>query len=228
MLKDISQKFTSGTVMLLRKQKGKVVFLGSACLIHQDGYLVTAAHLFGDDEQDLMISKALEVDAFTPLYTPNVHAHRVSVCAVDRIHNVAILRLEIEHVISAPDHLIGLPDTLPVGSSLMSVGIPFGHRKMHNIAVRHAVLSAFAVTRYGSRIIIFDAITGEGSSGGPLVSLHTGRCVGIIIGRFNPSDEGSYLEYGTPDGCGQETGLSYAVSSEYVIDLLSSLSVELS
>lgn len=228
MLKDISQKFTSGTVMLLRRKKGTVVFLGSACLIHQDGYLVTAAHLFGEDEQDLMISKALDVQSFTPLYTPNVHAHRVTVRAVDRIHNVAILQLLSEHVISAPDHLVGLPDSLSVGSSLMSVGIPFGHRKMHNIAVRHAVLSFFAVTRYGSRIIIFDAITGEGSSGGPLVSLQTGRCVGIIIGRFNPSDEGSYLEYGNPEGSGQETGLTYAVSSEYVLNLLSSLSVELS
>jgi serine protease Do len=66
-------------------------------------------------------------------------------------------------------------------------------------------------------LLPFDAATLEGMGGGALVSAYDGRIIGIVGGRFDSEEAGPDV---TRKSSGAEQSLSYAVSSEYLVEML--------
>ena len=219
MLSNTAQKFAGGCFLLVRRKENTVIFLGTAFLIHEEGYLLTAAHLIEEDRENLMVARAQEPDDFTTISLDNVSAMAVSVEGVDAIHNAALLKLAAKRFIETPDHLAGVVENTALGAPLVCLGFPFGHQDIHSLAVLGAHLSAKILSKNTTKLILFDSMIHDGMSGGPLVSNEDGRVVGITVGRFSPLDEGGDFTRGTehPD---YHTNLSYAISIEYGLKLL--------
>ncbi|WP_300667180.1 serine protease [Desulfoluna sp.] len=225
MLQDVSQKFAGGCMMLVRKKESAVVFLGTAFLMHEDGYLLTAAHLLEEDSEGLMVVPTSNPDDFMPISLDKVSAMSVSVPAVDKIHNVAVLEIDRNLRIKTPDHLGGTTENFSMGTSVLSLGFPFGHDEMHNLVVQSAILSSKVCSRNGNRLLLFDAMVYDGVAGGPLVSGDSGRVVGVVIGRFSPVEDGGDFARGSRPS-GYDTQLSYAVSIEYGLALMENMGLD--
>lgn len=206
-------------MMLVRRRESAVVFLGTAFLMHGEGYLLTAAHLLEGDPEGVMVVPTANPDDFVPISLETVPAMSVSVAAVDKVHNVAVLEIDRNLHIKTPDHLGGTTKILSMGTSVLALGFPFGHGEMHNLVAQGAILSSKVRSRNGSRLLLFDAMVGDGTAGGPLVSGDDGRVIGVVVGRFSPVETGGDFARGNRPS-GYDTQISYAVSIEYGVALM--------
>ncbi len=225
MYKNTALKFSSGCFLLVRKKGDSVVFLGTSFLIHEEGYLITAAHLLENDYDNLMVVRPHDSEDFTPFSFDTVSAIEVETSEVDPVHNAALLRFRKKFFIETPDHLSGSAESTVIGTSLLCFGFPFGHQDLHNLTAQGTMLSSKIVSDNGTKLLLFDSTVHEGMSGGPLVNADDGRVIGIIIGRFSPLEDGGDFVKGNehPD---YQTGFSYAVSIEYAIRLLEKCGLE--
>lgn len=226
MYKNPGQKFLGACFILVRKQEDSVVFLGTAFLVHEKGYILTTSHILENDFENIMVVKPNDPEDFSPLSLNEVTAADVEVVKTDAYHNVALLKLKKDYLIETPDHLLGNVENLNLATGLINLGFPYGHQDMHVLAIRSSILSAKAKLENGTKLLLFDSMVHDGMCGGPLVSIEDERIVGIVIGRFSPLDDGgdfnrgeNYPEY--------DTSMSYAVSIEYGIKLLKDLNVEI-
>ena len=219
MHKNTVQKFIGSCFILLRKRENSVIFLGTAFLVHDKGYLLTTTHIIENDFENLMVAKPQDAEDFSRLSLDEVGAVSVDVVKTDAYHNVALLKLKKGFIIETPDYLLGQVDTLQLGSSLVNLGFPYGHQDMHILAVRSSVLSAKVKLDNGTKLLLFDSMVHDGMTGGPLVSIEDDRIVGIVVGRFSPLDDGGDFsrEQSNPE---YNTSMSYAVSIEYGYTLL--------
>jgi serine protease Do len=219
MYKNPGQKFSGACFILLRKRENSVVFLGTAFLVHDKGYLLTATHIIEKDYENLMVARAQDPEDFSRLSLDEVSAVSVDVVKTDDYHNVALLKLQKGFYIETPDYLLGQVDNLKLGTSLINIGFPYGHQDMHILAIRSSVLSSKVKLDNGTKLLLFDSMVHDGMTGGPLVSIEDERIVGIVIGRFSPLDDGGDFSRGTeyPE---YDTSMSYAVSIEYGIKML--------
>lgn len=218
MLQAVSQKFRSGCMMLARGHAGALDFLGSAFLVHAQGYLLTAAHLVSDPE-GLTVVPTVFTDDFAPVTFERVAAMPVSVARRDNDHDVALLRIEQDIGIAVPDDFLGGTGAVRPGASVMSLGYSFGHQQLHSLMVYGAVVSAKVRSHNGSKLILFDSMTQEGDRGGPLVHVADSHIVGIVSGRYEPEEvarAGTDWARAGP----RDINVSYAVAIEYGVALM--------
>lgn len=227
MYKNPGQKFIGACFILLRKRENSVVFLGTAFLVHDEGYLLTATHIIENDFENLMVARAQDPEDFTKLSLDEIAAVSVDVVKTDAYHNVAVLKLKKGFVIETPDYLIGQVDHLKLGTGLINIGFPYGHQDMHMLAIRSSVLSSKVKLDNGTKLLLFDSMVHDGMTGGPLVSIEDERIVGIVVGRFSPLDDGGDFsrENNSPE---YDTSMSYAVSIEYGVKMLNDIGLEIS
>lgn len=212
-------------MMLVRKRDNVVVFLGTAFLMHEDGYLITAAHLIEDNPVGLMVVSTSNPDDFSPISLDKVSAMSVSMVAEDTVHNVAILEIDRTLHIKTPDHLGGTTENLSIGTTLLCLGFPFGHDEMHNLVAQSAILSSKVCSKNGTRLLLFDTMVYDGVAGAPLVSADDGYVIGVVMGRFSPVEDGGDFARGSRLA-GYDTQISYAVSIEYGITLMKNMGLE--
>lgn len=219
MLQGVSHKFRSGCMMLARSQAGSITFLGSAFLVHGDGYLLTAAHL-ALDEAGLVVVPTTFSDDFSPMTFDRVAAMAVDVVARDDAHDVALLRIRQKIAIGVPDDFLGATDAVRPGASVLALGYSFGHQQVHSLLGYNAVVSAKIRSRNDTALILYDCAFHEGDRGGPLVHVADGHVVGIVSGRFEPAEIVTAGAAGGDRLEARETNVSYAVAIEYGLALM--------
>lgn len=220
MYSSISQKFSGGCFLLVRKKKDTIFFLGTAFLVNDNGYLLTASHLLERDHENLMVALPQKPDEFTPLSLESFPALPVEVKQADRVHNTALLKLVRPLGIDTPDHLLSSGDSVSLGNSVLCLGFPFGHQDLYNLAVMRGIVSSKLRHKNGTNLIMIDSVLHDGMAGGPMVSRDEERVIGILTGRFSPDeDDEEYLAEG-PSLPDFETNFSYGVSIEYGLSLL--------
>ena len=225
MFKHISQKYAGGCFYLLRQKDETVVFLGTAFLVHEEGYLLTATYLLEDNYEGLMVGRPSNPEAFSPLSLDTVQAIALEVVKADHDTNTTLLRFSNPLIINAPDHLVGNAESILLGSSVLGLGFPFGHQELQNLGVQSAVISSKVSLRDQVNLFLFDCAIHTGMAGGPLVNYDDGRVIGIMIGLFVPKEEGGDFVRGSHPG--YETSFSYAVSIEYGKAMLEELGLTL-
>lgn len=210
------QGYRHGCMMLMRREGESVLFLGTAFIVHPAGYLLTAAHAIRPDDA-LVVVPFIDGDGFAPLTREDVAPIPVRVAQADDARNVALLRMDVEMPIGAPDHIVGNADATDIGTYLLSFGYPFGHLRIHHINAMHGMLSSKVLSPNGTRLLLFDFNPGMGSVGGPLVNTEDGRVVGILQGRFDPAA----IRPPEPGAAaGVDSALSYAVAIDHGAALL--------
>jgi serine protease Do len=218
MLQGVSQKFRGGCMMLMRDQGERVAFLGSAFLVHRDGYLLTAAHLTTEPRGLRVVATSLS-EGFAPMSFDRVAAMPVTVARTDHQHDVALLRIEQDLGIEVPDDFLGSTDNVRPGASVMSLGYAFGHEQLHALLTISGVVSAKIRSPNNTRLILFDSMTHDGDRGGPLVHVADSHVVGVLSGRFEPAEvvRGSRDWDRKPP---RDTNISHAVAIEYGLELM--------
>ncbi|QJT10807.1 S1 family peptidase [Oceanidesulfovibrio marinus] len=218
MLQDVYLRYRGGCMKLFCLVEGELTFMGTAFLAHQEGYLVTVAHILYKTET-LMVTSADFSEEFAPGLVNTFTAMPVSVVAMDKEHDIALLKFDEPMELSLPDHVMGRPDEIPVGSTAACIGFPYGFYNVFSQVIQACIVSAKVISRNETRILLFDSTVQEGMRGSPLVSAYDGRIIGIVGGRFDPEEAG-------PGRFREEVtaalGLSYAISSEYAVALLES------
>lgn len=216
MLQTLIQRYENGCLMLMDVREGAYVFLGSAFIAHEQGYLLTASHLFASAQSPVVVWPS-QPGVFSALTSENVAVLPVEKVRDDPPHDITLLKAAFGTGLDVPDDFLGNPESLEEGSDLLAFGVSFGHFRIHNVIVVRAMLSAKLISPNQSNLLLFDASVHPGDVGGPLVNACDGRIVGIIQGGFNPLDI-QQIE-GPPD-YHLPSAISYAISIEYAQPLL--------
>jgi len=216
MVRDIYAGYRNACLMLFRPAGDEVVYLGTAVLVHEAGYILTAAHLL-HGHQELLVAPWMPEEDFSPPALHAVSTEAVDLVRLDREHDLALLRVRHDLEITVPDHILGNPSDVFVGTEVATLGYAFGFDHIHNLIVQHAVVSARIAARNGTRLFLFDTMIHNGSRGGPLVNVQDGRIIGIIGDRFDPAER----TWGRGEDAPQpNTNLSYAIAIDHGKDLL--------
>lgn len=217
MLQDIYYQYKGASMMLFRREKDEVAFCGTAFLVHSDGYLLTAAHLIaGRDE--LMVAPMGEATGFSPVSAESVTPISVEIRRIDRQHDIALLKFVQEIEVAMPEHILGIPEEVPIGNTVACLGFSFGHYHVYVHLIKQAVVSAKILSGNETHIFLFDTMVHDGSRGAPLINLYDGRIIGVVGGRFEPQE--LMPEHLKRTETPIKTNISYAVSIEHASKLL--------
>lgn len=218
MLQGLNQKFRGGCLMLMRDRGDSVAFLGSTFVVHNQGYLLTSAHLVSD-AQGLLVAPTRNDSEFQPITFDRVAAMAVSVARRDSAHDVALLRIDPPLEVGVPDDFLGTGANVMPGASVMALGYSFGHEQIHTPLSTGACASAKIRSYNDTRLILFDSMVHDGDIGGPLIHVSDGHVVGIVSGRFEPSEvvKGSADWERRPIN---STNISFAVDIDYGMALM--------
>lgn len=176
----------------------------------------TSVHrAFAEDEQGSFMGAGLVVDAARGWVLTNAHvaSHSYSQVAlafedgralpaervyVDPYLDLAIVAYDPRRVASRPPQPTLECDAMPaVGHPVGAFGHPWGFRFTGTRGIASAV-----TTRIGPEMLQTDAPINEGNSGGPLMSLETGRVVGVNAATMRKSDaEGLSFAVPAPFAC---------------------------
>ncbi|MFE8034263.1 S1 family peptidase [Thiohalocapsa marina] len=213
MLQGTSQKFRGGCLMLVRDNAGAVDFLGTAFVVHPQGYLLTAAHLVANPD-GLRVVPTSSGGEFQPISFDRVAAMAVTVAQRDTAHDVALLKIDQDLEISVPDDFLGSGENVLPGATVVSLGYSFGHDQIHTPLTVGGFASAKIRSYNDTRLILFDNMVQNGDIGGPLIHVADGHVVGIISGRFEPADVvRDSAEWERRPA--RETNISFAVDIDY-------------
>jgi len=199
-------------MMVMRQAENDVTFLASSFLVHPQGYLLTAARGVTEDE-NLAVVPPNSAEGFSSVTLEEVSPVPVEVAARDTERDIALLKLKPEMEINMPENILGEAGKDARGAQLMSLGIPFGHYRIHGVFAGQAMLSGRVTSHSGTKLIIFDRRVQHGDLGGPLISVADGQVIGMIGGVFDPlALEGRGI---SEEAIPINSDLSYAVSIEY-------------
>lgn len=186
--------------------------------------IVTNAHTYAKpfDSERLETAMVLVSTGAAP------QAREAKVIAVDRPHDLALLRISGEPI---PAMAIGDSARVREGQTLAFTGFPIGlvlglhaatHRGMVSALVPVALpgitartLDEKAISRLRDasyNVIQLDGTAYPGNSGSPLYDPEDGTVYGIINKTF--------VQGGREAAIGQPSGISYAIPSRHILDLL--------
>ena len=223
MLERVHLRYQGSCVMLMAIDQEHGIYLGTAFLVHRDGYMLTASHIIPKDA-NLGIVPAPAEGPYTSITMEHVYPIPVEVISRDESRGVALLKLTPDLEISVPDHIMGNPAETPLGTSLMTLGYSFAHYRLHGLIVLQSILSAKVCTVNKTNILLFDNRVHSGDIGGPVINGSDERIIGITIGGFDPSD---MVKDEHREKLKLSTTISQAVSIEYGIELMRQEGLEL-
>jgi serine protease Do len=188
MLQKLAQRYWNGCLMLLNMGENSVNCLGTAFLVNEKGWMLTAAHLVVDLDK-LAVSAPPSYTGFAPSYSGKVQAIAVKKLRVDQDADLALLAPEQSFEIQLPPDMFGNSEVLEPGTDMLYLGFAFGHMNLPVLSAGQAILGSKIMTRGGARQLVIDNDARFGMVGGPVISAATGQVVGIITGGFNPFKE---------------------------------------
>ncbi|NBB95963.1 MAG: PDZ domain-containing protein [Planctomycetes bacterium] len=145
----------------------KVTSLGSGCVIHPDGYIVTNAHV---------VRRAQSISVSFDDET----RHDARLIAADAGGDLAVIRIDPPDDQPLPYLPLARSDDLMVGETVIAVGNPLGYRSSVTKGIVSAVertLNFRGGVTYGG-LIQTDAPINEGNSGGALLNIK-GEFIGL-------------------------------------------------
>ena len=169
---------TSATrdVSSLVKQIGEAVVqvktpggLGSGFFINDDGYLITNFHVI-EGETEISV----EVYHQTNGQLDRETYRQVKIIAINKFHDLALLRIEDKGAPKFKSVTLGSSDALSVGDGVFAIGSPLGLER----TVTQGIMSTKTRELEGELYLQTSTQINPGNSGGPLFNL-AGEVVGV-------------------------------------------------
>lgn len=143
----------------------QVAVLGSGVVVHEDGYVITNAHVIRSAERiRVVFSDGSEFAA--------------KIISADESKDLAVLRIPAEKKL--PFIHLGRSDDLMIGETVIAIGNPYGYANTVTSGVVSAVGRDIQVTEefWLRGLIQTDAPINPGNSGGPLLNIN-GELIGV-------------------------------------------------
>jgi serine protease Do len=163
-------------VSSLVKQIGEAVVqvktpggLGSGFFINDDGYLITNFHVI-EGETEISV----EVYHQTSGQLDRETYKQVKIIAINKFHDLALLRIEDKNTPKFKAITLGSSDALNVGDGVFAIGSPLGLER----TVTQGILSTKTRQLEGELYLQTSTQINPGNSGGPLFNL-AGEVVGV-------------------------------------------------
>ena len=185
---------TRSAICSVRAQQ-EVTVLGSGAVIHEDGYVVTNAHVVEGSEQiKVSFSDANEFPA--------------TIISADTNKDIAFLKIEAGR--KFPFVQLGRSDDLMIGETVIAIGNPFGYSNTVSTGVISAIGRDVQVSQglWLRGLIQTDAPINRGNSGGPLLNIN-GEFIGITTAIMSPS--------------GGSVGIGFAIPVDTIADNLTQM-----
>lgn len=147
---------------------------GTGFIVSSDGWILTAAHLIFNPET--------QKDADTiNVYMPDgskVSATLVLPTSETRSHDFALIKISKDHL---PFLVLGDEADAAVGSSITLIGFPLSTGLVIKFCLTGNIAAKTVIGKGDSQtsIVFFQGVSIKGISGAPLISLDTGKVIGI-------------------------------------------------
>ncbi|MHC4509873.1 MAG: trypsin-like peptidase domain-containing protein [Planctomycetota bacterium] len=148
-----------------RRFRAKVAVLGSGLVVHEDGHVITNAHVVKDTEKlKVVFSDGNELPA--------------TIISSDQSRDLAVLTVSTEKQL--PFIRLGRSNDLMIGETVIAIGNPYGYANTVTSGVISAVGRDIEVTEgfWLRGLIQTDAPINPGNSGGPLLNVN-GELIGV-------------------------------------------------
>lgn len=179
------KKEYSKTVIYLETDVGS----GSGFIVTSNGYAITCAHVV-DGSNDIYV-KVKQNHKF--------EVYQASLINIDKSIDIALIKIEDDTYFYAQ---IEMDDYEPFpGEEIIIYGYPFGRRMSDdivelNVSFTRGYISSNQVIN-GINKTLLDISAKAGNSGSPIISLETGRVIGVLCGSvrggINNMEEVNYM-----------------------------------
>lgn len=150
---------------------------GSGFVIDREaGWVMTNAHVAGSGPAEITVQ-----------FADDLNRHEAKRVFVDTRHDIAIIAMNPSDIPEDTTELsLDCSYELERGTAVVSLGHPEGH----DFTVTLGVLSGTRTFDADPELYSTDVVVESGSSGGPVVSLETGKVLGIATAAYDDSDIG--------------------------------------
>lgn len=150
---------------------------GSGFVIDREaGWVMTNAHVAGSGPAEITVQ-----------FADDLNRHEAKRVFVDTRHDIAIIAMNPSDIPEDTTELsLDCSYELERGTAVVSLGHPEGH----DFTVTLGVLSGTRTFDADPELYSTDVVVESGSSGGPVVSLETGKVLGIATAAYDASDIG--------------------------------------
>jgi hypothetical protein len=197
-----------------------VTLLGTATLINSPGKFVTAAHVTGKDDKDLVVvlKNYNLINDYQDTSDTQVEVIPVCIKEIDPFVDLCILTADIDKCSNVS---IGDTDILSLGNIVDIFGYPHADYGRLVLTQQRTEIGARILIKNGvvkTKHIVLNTQARPGQSGSPIFSSQTTVLVAILIGSYAPGG-GNYISLGgvDPSTLHQTT---HAVSAEYIREML--------
>ncbi len=160
--------------------KKRIQSLGSGVIISEDGYIVTNAHVLGDNAVEIYVTLS------------GGKRCRAELIGTDPLTDIALLKIDRKEL---PYIEMGDSDAIIIGEWVVALGNPFGlfnvsNKPIATVGIISSMNMNFGETRDGhvyQDMIQTDASINSGNSGGALVNMD-GELIGINTFIFTGND----------------------------------------
>lgn len=197
-----------------------VQLLGTATLINSPGKFVTAAHVTGNDDKDLVVvlKNYNSINDYQDTSDNRVQVIPVSIREIDPFVDLCILTADVDYYSNLS---ISGTDILSLGNIVDIFGYPHANYDRLVLTHQRTEIGARILIRNGAvktKHVVLNTQTRPGQSGSPIFSSQTTVIVAILIGSYAPGG-GNCISLGgvDPSTLHQTT---HAVSAEYIREML--------
>jgi len=171
-LRDVVRRLEPAVVWILADLGGNQWSQGSGFIVHEDGYIVTNAHVIAG-ANEIMVGWPDRFDR---------SMKSGEIVAADTDLDIALIHVDAVHLPALP---VDSSRSAGLGDAVITLGYPAGEELgLGGLTVTRGVLSCLRLHADGEvNLLQTDAAVTLGCSGGPLYDLDTGSVIGVIQGK---------------------------------------------
>lgn len=197
-----------------------VSLLGTCFLINRPNTIATAAHVTGNDDNNLvMCLPKANVDGYQDTSDTRIRYIPAKIIKTDPIHDICILEVNLSGLCSNFD-ILG-SDSIHPCDKITIVGYPHCTQGRDVLTCQDATVGAkILIDSCGikSKHIVINIQTRDGQSGSPVFRDADSKLVAMIIGSYAPGGSGGISLGGIDPQTLHQT--THAISSEYINKML--------
>lgn len=197
-----------------------ISLLGTCFLIGKPNTVVTASHVTGNDDNNLVVClPKVNIDGYQDTSDRSVRCIPARIVKTDPIHDICILECDLRGACSNVE-IVGT-DYVHPHDSLIIVGFPHCTHGRDVLTCQDATVGAkILIDTCGVKVkhIVINIQARDGQSGSPVFRESDSKLVAIIIGSYAPFSKGGISLGGIDPQTLHQT--THAVSAEYILKML--------
>lgn len=213
--------FTQITLVIGKRDNasGVVRMLGSGFLVSNDGKIVTARHVVGNETEGLcvLLPHIPNINAYQDVSDLSCHSAPAIVEDINPITDLCILKIDLLFRGKLPT--LESLDSISVGEKIGMFGFPhcvMGRRVLTYQETEIGAKMLLETSGIKSKYATINIQTRPGQSGSLVFNLKTGAIIGLLIGAYAPSS-GIIIAGINPHELNQT---SYCISANHIREML--------